>query len=199
MQWKKARTVVVSTDSKKIADIAKKCGAEILFLRDAKFAQDATPKGIVIKDALIKSEEYYQERFNIIVDLDVTAPVRSTKDLDNCLKLFLKSRPKTLFSVVPAHKNPYFNMVEPDVLGALRMCKQLPEEVLCRQDAPQVYEHVASIYVLDPGYIRSCDYLLDGHTEGYDIGQDKSLDIDSEFDFVLVEFLMRRKHETDHE
>ena len=55
-----------------------------------------------------------------------------------------------------------------------------------------VVEHAASIYVLSPQYIRSASHLLDNHTEGYDIGSEKSLDLDSDFDFVLVEYLMKR-------
>ena len=43
-----------------------------------------------------------------------------------------------------------------------------------RQDAPKVYEHVASIYVLNPDYLRNSDGLLDGKVEGYDIGIKKT-------------------------
>ena len=77
--------------------------------------------------------------------------------------------------------------------GVQRICKQLPKPIVRRQDAPQVFEHVASIYVLSPAYLRSGTGLLSGRTHGYDIGADKSLDIDSEFDFELVEYLMRKR------
>jgi CMP-N-acetylneuraminic acid synthetase len=46
---------------------------------------------------------------------------------------------------------------------------------------------------MDPAYIRSSNYMLDGHMEGYDIGVEKSLDVDSELDFQFIEFLMKRK------
>ena len=52
---------------------------------------------------------------------------------------------------------------------------------------------MASIYAIDPNYIRNNVNLLDGHTEGYNIGQNKSLDIDSKFDYQLIEFLMKRR------
>ena len=61
-----------------------------------------------------------------------------------------------------------------------------------KQDSPKVFEHVASIYLLDPAYIMSSSNLLDGRLIGYDIGQDKSIEIDSEFDFKLVEYLMKQ-------
>jgi CMP-N,N'-diacetyllegionaminic acid synthase len=62
-----------------------------------------------------------------------------------------------------------------------------------RQSAPPVFEHVASIYVLAPDYLRRAQHLLDGHAVGYDIGVEKSFDIDSEWDLVLIEHLMKRK------
>ncbi len=98
-----------------------------------------------------------------------------------------------VFSVCKARKNPYFNLVEPDDTGALKMSKSAGDKVVSRQQAPPVYEHVASIYVLDASYVRRADHLLDGHTEGYDIGQEKSLDVDSTFDWDLVEFFMHQK------
>ena len=84
-------------------------------------------------------------------------------------------------------------MVEPDHNGALRISKPLSHKILSRQKAPFVLEHVASIYVLDPDYLRRANHLLDGHTEGYNIGVEKSLDVDSNFDFSLIEFLLWRK------
>ena len=84
-------------------------------------------------------------------------------------------------------------MLEANDVGALKICKKLSTTIVRRQDAPPVHEHVASIYVLSPEYIRSASHLLDGHTEGYDIGSEKSLDIDSDFDFMLIEYLMKRK------
>jgi CMP-N-acetylneuraminic acid synthetase len=84
-------------------------------------------------------------------------------------------------------------MLETDESGNLRISKQLPKPIVRRQDAPKVVEHVASIYVLSPDYLRRGTGLLSGRTEGYDIGPAKSLDIDSEFDFELVEYLMRKR------
>ncbi len=100
-----------------------------------------------------------------------------------------------VFSVCEARKNPYFNMLEIED-DTLRISKKLPAPIVRRQDAPKVFEHVASIYVLDPAYLRRGTGLLSGKTQGYDIGADKSLDVDSEFDFTLIEYLMRKKQES---
>ena len=55
--------------------------------------------------------------------------------------------------------------------------------IVSRQNAPKVYEHVASIYVLSPQYLSTANNLLDGNLRGYDIGQEKSFDVNSELDF----------------
>lgn len=194
--------VVVSTDSSDIAKVAENAGAEVPFMRPAVLSQSHTGKFDVWKHALSACETHYQEHYDAYVDLDCTSPLRKPADISAAIFQFLNLRKQggdAVFSVCQARKNPYFNLVEPDVSGALKMCKSLPEKVVCRQQAPPVYEHVASIYVLDPGFIRRSNHLLDGHAEGYDIGQHKSLDIDSEFDFRLVEFLMRQNQETDDE
>jgi CMP-N-acetylneuraminic acid synthetase len=79
--------------------------------------------------------------------------------------------------------------------GSLGMSKTLGDTVIRRQDAPSVYEHVASIYAMLPKHIKTKDHLLSGYAEGYDIGFEKSLDVDSEFDFRLVEYLMKMKYQ----
>jgi N-acylneuraminate cytidylyltransferase len=63
--------------------------------------------------------------------------------------------------------------------------------VLRRQDAPRVLEHVASIYVLRPAYLRSAHGLMDGRARGFEMPPERSLDIDSELDFQLIECLMK--------
>lgn len=189
--------VVVSTDSEQIAEVARNAGAEVPFLRPEELAGPEVGKFQVWQHALSACEKYYREKYEIFVDLDCTNPLRDVDDISNAIAQFRNSRGRgvdAVFSVCDARKNPYFNMVEKDNDGALRMCKTLGETVIRRQDAPQVYEHVASIYVLSPEYLRTANHLLEGHAEGYDIGEEKNIDVDSEFDFELIKFMMQRKY-----
>lgn len=188
--------VVVSTDSDEIAAAARAAGAETPFRRPEELAGPTVGKFDVWKHALRASEEYYGRSFECYVDLDCTNPLRDPTDISSAIAQFREGRARgvdAVFSVCEARKNPYFNLVEPDSSGAMKMSKQLPSTVIRRQDAPPVFEHVASIYVLAADYVRKGSHLLEGYAEGYDIGQEKSLDVDSEFDFSLVEFLMHKK------
>lgn len=190
--------VVVSTDSESIATVARKAGAETPFFRPSHLATSETGKFEVFKHALQACEQYYQEDYEFYLDLDCTNPLRDVSDISACIAQFRMRREHGVdgvFTICPARKNPYFNLLESDRQGALRISKKLLSTIVRRQDAPSVFEHVASIYVLTPDYIHQASHLLEGHTEGYDIGHEKSLDVDSDFDFLLIEYLMKRKLE----
>lgn len=186
--------VVVSTDSEAIANVAREYGAEVPFMRPAELANDAAGKWGVWQHALQACDESSSTPIDVYVDLDCTSPLRDTEDISKAIAQFVDAKVDAVFSVCDARKNPYFNMLEMNN-NCLKICKALPAPIVRRQDAPRVFEHVASIYVLSPNYLRSGTGLLSGCTQGYDIGAEKSLDVDSEFDFKLIEFLMREKME----
>jgi CMP-N,N'-diacetyllegionaminic acid synthase len=188
--------VVVSTDSPRIAEIARAAGADVPFLRPAELADGASGKFQVWQHALAEAEIHYGETFDLFVDLDVTCPLKESSDVSAAIAQYRSSRARgvdAVFSVCRARKNPYFNLVEPDGSGALKVSKPLPGKVLARQAAPPVFEHIAAIYVMSPSYLKGSHHLLDGHAEGYDLGDWKGLDIDTEADFIVAEMLLQAR------
>lgn len=191
-KWGKGRHIVVSTDSEEIAKIAKSFGAEVPFLRPSDLASDTSAKIPAIRHALFSSEDIYEEKYNFVMDLDVTSPVRTIQDLENAFNLFLEKKPKTLFSVVTAHKNPYFNMVEVSRGSKVYVCKQ-GGNFIRRQDAPKVYDVNASIYIYDRNFLidkRNINVISDDSII-YVMGDVSRTDIDSELDFKFIEFLVK--------
>lgn len=193
-KWGKADKIICSTDSGKIAQIAKEYGAEIPFMRPAELATDICGKLEVLRHALMTVESQSGEKFSIIVDLDPTAPVRKIDDIENCLQLFLEKRPKALFSVTRCRKNPYFNMIEIGPRGYAVMSKKTDFVIKRRQDAPQVYDVNASIYVYERGYLldNNSDTTLSDRTLVYVMDKFSAFDIDSESDFQFIEFLVTK-------
>ncbi|MFN9281887.1 MAG: cytidylyltransferase domain-containing protein [Rubrivivax sp.] len=189
------RRVVVSTDSPAIAEVARAHGAEVPFMRPAELATSTAGKWEVWQHALQACDAHYAgEPVDLFVDLDCTSPLREVDDISRAIEQFERSPgADAVFSVCEARKNPYFNMLEVDEDGRLRICKALPKPLVRRQDAPQVLEHVASVYVLSPAYLRRGTGLLSGRTQGYLMAPERGLDIDCEFDFELVEYLMRKR------
>jgi len=193
-KWGRANRIVVSTDSANISDVSRDFGAEVPFVRPAELATSEAGKVDVIKHALKTCEDIYNEQYSIVVDLDPTAPVRDSKDLDSALKLFEEERPKTLMSVVRSRKNPYFNMVEVDDSNRVSLSKPVNTSIMSRQKAPIVYSLNASIYIYDRKFLTSTGTsCMTDDSIMYEMSEESSIDIDREIDFRFVEYLVREK------
>ena len=184
--------IFVSTDASEIAEIARAAGAEVPFLRPAELATSAAPKIPVIQH-LVGQVEAAGVRVQRIVDLDPTSPLRDIADIQACLEM-LDDETDVVITAYEAEKNPYFNMVEMQPDGTVRLVKQPPQPVVARQQAPKVFAMNASIYVwhrhtLDKG-------LWQGRARLHVMPRERSIDIDTPVDFKLVEILMREKHES---
>jgi len=190
-KWKKADKIVCSTDSEKIANVARQFGMEIPCMRPKELATDNAPKLQVIQHIVKFCEEQDDTKYDIIVDLDPTAPLRKQKFLDEALKKFLESGANNLYSVCKARKNPYFNMIELDENGYAHLCKK--SNVVRRQDAAAVYELNASIYIYNRDFLLKTNTIHSDKTIVYEMPDIASIDIDSELDFLFVEFLLKNE------
>jgi CMP-N,N'-diacetyllegionaminic acid synthase len=181
--------IIVSTDSPQIAEIAKNSGAEVPFIRPPELATDDAPKLAVIKHAVrfLETEQDYHP--DIIVDLDATSPLRTEKDIEGCIKLVRDEGADNVFSVVAAHRNPYFNMVE-IVNGRVQLVKKLNSSITRRQDAPPVYDMNASIYAWKRDALMNNNSLFLEKTRIYEMPE-WAKDIDGETDFKFAEFLLK--------
>ncbi len=186
--------IVISTDSDEIAKIASKYGAEVFFKRDAKMASDTAGKLDVIKDAFVKSEEYYNTTFDYLVDLDATAPLRDVEDIVNSFKQFKENNNDNLITAMPSRRSPYFNLVEVDKNAKVSLSKTLDSPILRRQDAPKSYDMNASIYIWKRETILTKNKLFLENTGLYVMPEERSIDIDSELDFKFVEFLIKNSN-----
>ena len=182
--------IIVSTDAPEIAEIAKASGAEVPFLRPKELATDDAPKLTAIKHAIqfLESGEGYHA--DIVVDLDSTSPLRTEKDIEACVRIVMDEGADNVFSVTKAHRNPYFNMVEV-IDGKVQLVKQLAQAVIRRQDAPQVYDLNASIYVWKREALMNNDSIFLERTKIY-VMPEWTTDIDNEVDFEFVEFILEK-------
>ncbi|MGB3146463.1 MAG: acylneuraminate cytidylyltransferase family protein [Paracoccaceae bacterium] len=185
--------VVVSTDSEEILAHAVARGTVDIGLRPAHLATDSAGKWGVWQHALAATEAATGRRATCFVDIDATSPLRLPEDLRGTLDLFLKEQPDMAMACAEARVNPYFNLLEVDSEGALHVSKPLPGGVVARQQAPKVYQHAANTYVLSPDYLRRAKGLFEGRAIPYVVPDERSLDIDSPFDFRLVEFLLSER------
>jgi CMP-N,N'-diacetyllegionaminic acid synthase len=181
--------VYVSTDDPKIAKVARSAGAEVPFLRPAELATAEAPKlGVIVH--LVAALEGKGVAIERIVDLDPTSPLREAADIEACLGM-LDAQTDVVVTGYEAEKNPYFNMVERGPNGFVQLVKRLPVGVTRRQAAPKVYAMNASIYVWHRRTLEKG--LWEGRARLYVMPRERSVDIDSEIDFKLVELLMKEK------
>lgn len=162
--------VALSTDSPAIAAAAAGCGLECGYRRPDTLAGDTCGKPEAIRHLMLWAEKEHNLTFDLVVDLDVTSPIRTVGDIQRCVDMILADpAAKTVFSVNPAARNPYFNMVQPDNDGYCHVV--LGGRYKTRQSAPRVYDMNASIYVYrraalmcgDPRAVtdRSLAYVMD--------------------------------------
>jgi CMP-N,N'-diacetyllegionaminic acid synthase len=181
--------VVVSTDSQKIAEAARSFGAEVWFIRPPEMATDSASKLPAIRHALLESEHYFGHKFDVLVDLDVTSPLRLIEDITGAYERFVREDADILITASPSRKNPYFNMVE-NVNGLIQIVKQFDKQIERRQDAPQVFDMNASIYIWKRKALLEYDTLFTDKTALFVMPEERSVDIDTELDWNIVEYII---------
>ena len=155
-------------------------------------SEDNAGKVPVIRHALKEAEKFYNKFFNIVIDLDVTSPLRVKEDIIKAQKLFKKKNNSNLISITKSKKNPYFNMIE-IIKGSPRLIKKFEKKILARQLAPKVFELNASIYIWKRDFLLSSNNIFNKKTGTYLMPENRSVDIDNELDFQIIEFLMKKK------
>lgn len=183
--------VFVSTDAQDIADAALKAGAEVPFLRPAHLATGDAPKLAALEHLVAWVEEQH-EPVGTIVDLDPTSPLRTLDDVQTCMGM-LDDDTDVVITGYEADKNPYFNMVEHKKNGQIGLVKPPAGGVVARQQAPEVYSMNASIYVWRRSSLHKG--LWTGNPKLHVMPRERSVDIDEQLDFDIVELLMRRRQE----
>ena len=182
--------IIVSTDSEEILAVAASLGLETPYRRPAELANDTCGKLDAIAHAWAWAEEHFGCRYDYVLDLDCTAPLRTLEDVLEGFKL-LEADPKALdlFSVSPAGRNPYFNMVEQKESGYFDLVKD-GSAFTSRQSAPKVYDMNASYYIYrrkffeegrrDPNTPLSLVYVM----------PHRCFDLDEPADFDYLEYLL---------
>jgi len=184
--------ISVSTDSDAIKLIAERVGVLTSYTRPDYLATDAAGKADTIKDLLLYEESLANKKFDYILDLDVTSPLRTLNDLEEAFELLRKNEDAyNVFSVNNAARNPYFNMVEENESGFYSLVKTNPDgSIMTRQSAPKVFDMNASFY----WYRRS---FFDANLKS--AVTNKSLiykmnhicfDLDHPIDFLFMEYLL---------
>jgi N-acylneuraminate cytidylyltransferase/CMP-N,N'-diacetyllegionaminic acid synthase len=182
--------VIVSTDSHKIADIAKSYGADVPFLRPAKLATDNSPTILTIKHA-IEFLERKGQNYETIIILQPTSPLRKIEDIKKSLKLLNQPNTDSVVSVCIAEHNPYYVMKEIKE-NYIRPVIEPKQKIYCRQSAPKVYRLNGSIYTVKRDVIMKKNDDITDKTRPLIMPREYSIDIDSKEDLLFAELILKR-------
>ncbi len=140
--------IVLSTDSEQIREVGRQYGLHCEYVRPDYLANDTCGKPDAIADAMLWAEQQYNKQYDYVLDLDVTSPIRTMADIETCVDRIVNAPDaKTIFSVNPCGRNPYFNMVQEQGDGYYGVVCGEGGRFKSRQVAPKVYDINGSIYV----------------------------------------------------
>jgi N-acylneuraminate cytidylyltransferase/CMP-N,N'-diacetyllegionaminic acid synthase len=159
-------------------------------------ATDAAPKLPAIRHCLEQAIQATGITPEIFVDLDVTSPLRLPSDIIGAVELLKSSGAPNVITGAPARRSPYFNLVETRADGTVGLAKQTDPPITRRQDAPRCYDMNASIYVWRVADFLEHPSVFYPDTRLFEMPEERSVDIDSELDFTLVDLLLRKRQET---
>ncbi|WP_262000679.1 cytidylyltransferase domain-containing protein [Microbacterium sp. Mcb102] len=185
--------VVVSSDSEEILALAPTFGATGVVRRPAEMATDTAGKVPAIAHAVRTTEQRTGQNYEVCVDLDATSPLRTLDDIRTAVRMFEESDAASLITGAEARRNPYFNLVEEQPDGTVAVSKQPDDAVLRRQDAPRCFDMNGSIYVWRRESLLEDQVVFLPSTILYEMPAERSIDVDSEFDFRIVEWLMGQR------
>ena len=165
--------LILSSEDAEIIEVAKSYGCEVPFVRPKELAQDHTSGIDPVLHALTLFPQY-----EYVVLLQPTSPLRSVKDIDNCIEQCIYKKAYSCVSVTQPDKSPYWMYVL--------------DENNRRQELPEVYALNGAVYVAQSDLLYQKKTFVTMDSVAYCMPKERSLDIDTELDLQLAEYLMMK-------
>ena len=178
---------VISTDDTEIADIARKYGGDVPFMRPAELAQDGTPSIDVVLHVVNEIPGY-----DYVVLLQPTSPLRTANDIDDGIMFCLSHGAESCVGIVEATESPYwmYNLDKENKMSAIISLSE--EKKYQRQKLPKAYSLNGALYIDHVRFLREKRTLVAENTIGYIMSREKSCDIDDMVDFEIAEMLLNK-------
>lgn len=188
--------VVVSTDDREIADVARQFGGDVPFMRPARLAEDTTPTLPVLIHAVEWLRENDDYEPDLVAILQPTTPLRKLEHLREALDIFQKFKPDSVVSMreVPGHYSPYWQFrLDTDSRATIFTDESFEHIVKRRQDLPKTYTRNGALYMFKTQLLFEEQPTFYGRdVRGFVMDNDSSVNIDSESDFEQAESIARR-------
>jgi len=194
LQCQLLNDIIVSTDSDEIAEAATTAGIKTIIQRPAELASDTASKWPVFIHALEEYEKLTGITVDYLVDMDVTVPLKTPADIAGAIQTALDDMTAdVVITGYEPERNPYFNMMEIAPDGFAHIVKQSEKPIVRRQDAPTVYSLTPAAYVVKKQALYNFSHWSRAKCKIYPIPRERAVDIDTEVDFNIVEYLIDRQ------
>lgn len=180
-------SIVVTTDSEKIAEVAKRYGARVPFLRPAELATD-TSKTIDAVLHAIKTLKTMRKEYDVLVLLQPTQPLRTNNDIDEALEVYYKNKEEGLVSVSFVDDSP---LLIRSISNEGKLLNLLSQNSTCRrQDMPEYYKVNGCIYINKIDEINENTSFNDNKVP-FIMRKEHSVDIDELSDLWMAEYYLQ--------
>lgn len=178
-------SLALNTDSEELVEQVSKFGEAFVHIkRSEELAGDRVGKIDVIRDTYKK----IGAKHDIVIDLDLTSPLRKVSDIKGVLNELLNNEDAELsFSMTTSRRSPYFNQVRKFENGFYKPVNYTG--AVARQEVPSVYDMNASIYAYRHSFLSKQGKLFDANAVAYEMKDTAVLDIDNPEDKELMEIL----------
>lgn len=185
---------IVSTDSQEIADISKKYGADVPFLRPAELSQDKSTSMAVVQHALNWLKENQGEEYDYLMILQPTSPLRTSNDIDECIQKIIDTDADSVMGMVELENFALekIKKIENDVLVPFDDSNREWKQSTPRQFLDKAYRRNGAIYLTKTDLIMQGD-LFGKISRPYVMSAEKSVDINEPSDLELAEFYFGKR------
>lgn len=179
--------IIVSTDSEYYASIARKYGSDVPFLRDTANSSDNASSWDVVKEVLSKLKNVGQT-FDSFALLQPTSPLRDGSDIKKAYKVLKQKYAESIVSVCEMEHSPLWSNVLPQDHSLAHFIRQEGEKK--RQDLEKYYRLNGAIYIATVNSFLEKNTVYGEKSFAYIMETSKSVDIDTELDFIIAEAIM---------
>lgn len=180
-------SLVVTTDSEKIAQLSKERGARVPFIRPKNLATDKSEAIPTIQHAVIETEKIDGLKYDIVVMLQPTCPFTTPRDIDNAITNIINSGCDSVISVVDVGAHHPFRMKR--ITDKKELIDLIPEakENTPRQSLPKIYIRSGDIYAVRRDVLINQNTFKGDKSMALIIPEERAINIDTYRDWALAE------------
>jgi len=188
----KITNYIVSTDSNKIKKVAEKYKADVPFIRPRKFSKDNSTSASALKHALVESEKIFNKKFEYVIELMATNPLKSAIDINSVINILIKNNADSVIAVNQLfdHHPARIKKIVKGKIFDFAVKEKLESR---RQDLkPNAFVRSGSIYAMSRKFVMDEKRYFSGKSFAYILPLHRTINIDDENDLLIAKRKLKK-------